>query len=96
MHDDASGDADPQEEGIRECIGPVGGLTAAAAAAAAAAGSGSKYAGVADGYRAAGSSSGSSSSRRQRSGKWFVGKSADDLERLLLPLDGWVAQHTCA
>jgi hypothetical protein len=88
MHDDASGDADAQEEGIRERIGPVGGLNAAAAV-------GGSAAGAADEYRGGGSSrSSSSSSRRQRSGKWFVGKSADDLERLLLPLDGWVTQHT--
>ncbi|WIA40942.1 hypothetical protein OEZ86_004596 [Tetradesmus obliquus] len=50
---------------------------------------------AAQGSRSSSSSSSrsGSSSRRQRSGKWFVGKSADDLERLLLPLDGvlsWV------
>jgi hypothetical protein len=81
MNDDASGDADAQEEGISESIGPVSGFTAAAGAAAGSSAAG----GGADGFRGAGSSS---SSRRQRSGKWFVGKSADDLERLLLPLDG--------
>uniref|UniRef100_A0A383W8Y8 Mechanosensitive ion channel MscS domain-containing protein n=1 Tax=Tetradesmus obliquus TaxID=3088 RepID=A0A383W8Y8_TETOB len=87
MQDDASGEADGCEEGIREAAGPVGGFAAAAA--------GNSAAGAAQGSRSSSSSSSrsGSSSRRQRSGKWFVGKSADDLERLLLPLDGvlsWV------
>jgi hypothetical protein len=79
MQDDASGDADAHEEGIRESPGPIGGLSSTVAGVGA---------GASEGSRGSSSSRSSSSSRRQRSGKWFVGKSADDLERLLLPLDG--------
>jgi hypothetical protein len=71
MHDDASGDADPQEEGIRERIGPVGSFTTAAAAAA---GLGSNYAGVADGYRAAGGSSSSKASAQWQVVCWEVSR----------------------
>jgi hypothetical protein len=81
MRDDASADTDAHDEGIRETAGPVGSGFGTA---------GSGAVGVAEGVRGSSSSGSrsSSSSRWQRSGKWFVGKSADDLERLLLPLDG--------
>ncbi|KAF6252936.1 Mechanosensitive ion channel-domain-containing protein [Scenedesmus sp. NREL 46B-D3] len=85
MHDESSSNADAQEEGSGDAAGPVGVFTAAAGRGAA---------GRAEGVRTAGSSGSSSSGGRRRgSGKWVAGKSTDDLERLLLPLDGvlsWV------